>query len=217
MPLYFLLLDAGSFRGATAPALAAAWRRGSFAPCRGLCAGLVPAARAFAERYHLGADEPLLARVAREGGGVPFDRDLWRLLVGEVLLYAAAEIPEFQTAPATLACLLAPAEFRRWPLPRMEFAPIQQAHHGSRDLVLGGFYRPEHAGWNDAADVSRMADYLGGIDPGRWAEADLAALPEVAEEDRGEELAFARDCLASLRETYARARERGQVIVCETL
>jgi hypothetical protein len=217
MPLYFLLLDAERFHGATAPALAAAWREGTFAPCRDLAVGLVPAARDFAARYHLGADEPLLARVAREGGAVPFDRDLWRLFAGEVLLFGAAEVPEFQTAAPTLACLLAPAEFRRWPLPRAEFAPIQQVHHGSRDLHLGGFYRPEHAGWNDAADVARLAVYLAAVDPGRWAEADLAELSEVTAEDRAEELAFAGECLAALREMYDRARDRGQVVVCETL
>jgi hypothetical protein len=216
MSLYFLLLDAGPFHAEMVPALAAAWRQGSFAPARTLCARLLPAARVFAERYHLGPEEPLLAGVAA-GGATPFDRDLWRLLAGEALLYAAAEIPEPPAAPAALACLLAPEAFRRWPLPRAEFAPIQQAHHGSRDLVFGGFYRPDHAGWNDSADVVRLADYLAGVDPGRWAAAELAALPEVPAEDRAEELAFAGDCLAALRELYERARGRGQVVVCETL
>ena len=54
-------------------ALAEAWRRRSFAPCRPLCAALTPAVVAFAERYHTGHDEPLLAQVSR--GAVPFDRD----------------------------------------------------------------------------------------------------------------------------------------------
>jgi hypothetical protein len=217
MALYFLLLDADRFHLELVPFLAASWRDRSFRPCRDLCAGLIPAVRAFGERYHLGTEEPLPIRVARDAGTLPFDRDLWRLLVGEVLLYAAADVPEFQTAPAALACLLAPAEFRRWPLPRAEFAPIQQAHHGSCDLVLGGFYRPEHAGWNDSTDMHRLAEYLAAVDPDRWVEADLASLPEVLEEDRAEELAFARDCLAALREMYERAQRHRQVVVCESL
>jgi hypothetical protein len=217
MALYFLRLDAEFFRRELAPALAAAWRRGSFGPCAGLCARLLPAAHAFAERYHTCPNGGLLDAVARLGAGTPFARDLWRLLVGEVLLYGAAEIPEPQTAPATLACLLAPGEFRRWPVPRAEFAPIQQAHHGSHDLVLGGFYRPDHAGWNDVADVARLSEYLAGVDPGRWAETDLATLADVTEEDRAEELAFAGECLAALRALYEGAGERGEIVVCETL
>jgi hypothetical protein len=217
MALYFLLHDGAPFRRETAPALAAAWRQGSFTPCHDLCARLIPAVHAFAERYHLGPDLSLLELVAREGGNFPFDRDRWRLLVGEVLLYGAVDAPDFPTAPATLACLLAPEAFRRWPLPREMFAPIQQAHHGSRDLVLGGFYRPEHAGLNDAADVARLADYLTGVDTAGWTEDDLVGLTEVTEEDRAEELAFACDCLEALRDLYAGARGRGQVLVCETL
>src|SRR5262245_39495050 len=150
MPLSFLLPDAAHFRQAIHPALGGAWRRRSFEPCRPLCAALVPAAAAFAERYHTGHDEPLLAQVAR--GGVPFGRDFWRLLAGEVFLYGAASVPEILTAPDTLDRLLAPGQ---------EDSPIRQAHFGARDLVLGGgFYRPDAAGWNDTEDVARLADYL---------------------------------------------------------
>jgi hypothetical protein len=216
MPLYFLLLDGARFDGEVVPALAAAWRGRRFAPCRPLCAALVPAVRAFAERYHTGPDEPLLCRVAREE--VPFDRDVWRLLAGEVLLYAAGEVPEFQTAEDTLTHLLAPDEAGRGPVPRERAAPIVQAHRGSRDLVLGGFYRPEHAGGNDRGDVARLAEYLAGIDPGRWRPDDLAGLPGLEdEEDRADELAFAAECLAALRGMYERARAAGQVVVCEML
>jgi hypothetical protein len=216
MPLYFLLLDGARFEGEMVPALAVAWRQRRFAPCRPLCAGLLPAVRAFAERYHTGPDEPLLCRVAREE--VPFDRDVWRLLVGEVLLYGAADIPEFQTAEDTLTYLLAPDEPGAGPLPRERSAPIVQAHHGSRDLVLGSFYRPEHAGWNAPDDVARLAGYLAGIDPGRWRPEDLAGLPGLLdEEDRADELAFAGQCLAALREMYERVRVAGQVVVCEML
>src|SRR5262249_45934665 len=91
MALYFLLLDAGPFHAEVAPALTAAWRQGSFAPCRDLSARLLPAAQEYAVRYHTGPDDGLLERLARPSGVVPFDRELWRFLVGEVLLYAAAE------------------------------------------------------------------------------------------------------------------------------
>jgi hypothetical protein len=207
MPLYFLLLDGARFEGSVVPALAAAWRGRSFTPCRPLCASLLPAVREFAERYRTGADEPLLGRVAREE--VPFDRNVWRLLAGEVLLYAATDIPEFQTAEDTLTYVVAPES-------NDGTAPIAQAHHGSRDLVLGGYYRPEQAGWNDHNDVARLADYLGGIDVGRWRPDDLAGVPGLPEEDREDELAFAGECLAALHEMYERARAGGQVVVCET-
>ena len=102
---YFLLLDAASFEGRTRPALAAGWRQRSFDPCRPLCADLMPAARAYAQRYHVGGEEPLLSRVA---DGLPFARARWRGLAAEVLLYTAVEIPEFQTCEETLCLLLAP-------------------------------------------------------------------------------------------------------------
>src|SRR4051812_32843763 len=105
MPLYHLLLDAAAFHDRIRPALSAAWLQRSFASCRALCESLLPAARSFAERYHLGSDEPLLAQVGR---GLPFDRAFWRHLAGEILWYSATEIPEFETAPDSLCCLLAP-------------------------------------------------------------------------------------------------------------
>jgi hypothetical protein len=208
MPLYFLLHDAARFDGELRPALAAAWRRRSFEPCRPLCAALAPAAVAFAERYHTGHDEPLLAQVAR--GSAPFDRDFWRLLVGEVLLYGAGSVPEIVTAPDTLSHLLAGPD---------DAAPIRQAHFGSHNLVFGGgFYRPDAAGYNDRTDVSRLADYLASVDPSTWTVADLAGLRAFADdEERADELAFARDALPPLAELYQGARDAGQVVVCEVL
>src|SRR5262249_22759540 len=145
-------------------ALAETWRRRSFELCRSLCTDLAPAAVAFAERYHTGSDAPLLAQVAR--GAVPFDRDLWRLLVGEVLLYGAASVPEILTAPDTLSCLLASG--------RDDSAPIRQAHFGSHDLIFGGgFYRPDAAGYNDVTDVARLAAYLDSIELAQWTGDDL--------------------------------------------
>ena len=215
MPLYFLLHDAARFHKALRPALAEAWRRRSFEPCRALCSALAPAAVGFAERYHTGHDEPLLAQVAR--GAVPFDRDLWRLLVGEALLYGAASVPEILTAPDTLARLVSPGQDVR--PSRTDFAPIHQAHFGTHVLVFGGgFYRPDAAGWNDAANVARLADYLATIDPSLWTTAGLAGLREFADEDeRADELEFAREVFPPLRELYRTARDAEQVVVCELL
>jgi Domain of unknown function (DUF1877) len=216
MPLYFLLLDHAAFHQRLRPALAASWRQRSFEPCRAFCADLLPAALAFAERYHTGRDGLLLAQVA---GGLPFDRDFWRALAGELLWFSAADIPELQTAPDTLCALLAPDQVGQDPCPRDRFAPIQQAHYGARDLVFGGgYYRPEHAGYNDAADVARLAEYLAAVDPQRWTPAELAVLPDLADkEERAEELEYVRDWFPALRELYQQARAHDQIVVCELL
>ncbi len=211
MPLYFLLHDAHWFEGQLRPALTASWHQRSFAPCWPLCEALTPAALAFRDRYHTGPEEPLVCEVAR---GLAFDRDRWRFLVGEILFTGAEEVPEFQTAPETLACLVGAGP----PGEREALPPIWQAHGGARDLVLGGFYRPEYAGYNAAADVARLAAYLAALDPDEWNADALQTLPDLDEaEDREEELAFARQCLAALREMYERAARLGQVVVCEVI
>ncbi len=198
---YFLMLDAASFEGRIRPTLAASWRSRSFDPCRELCAELVPAARAYAELYHIGGDEPMPARVA---AGLPFAREYWRALVAEVLPYTAVEIPEFQTCEEALCLLLAPG-------------PVRQAHRGSRDLTIGAaVYRPDHAGYNNADDVARLADYLAAVRPGKWTPDALIGLANDAEE-RAEELAFAREWFPSLADLFRRARERGCVLVHEDL
>jgi hypothetical protein len=197
MPLYFYLHDAARFVGVLRPALTTAWRQRSFEPCRSLCAILGPEVEAFAQRYHTGAEESLIALVLRK---LSFDRDLWRLLVGEVLLYAAVEVPEFQAAPETLSVLLASEE-------------IHQAHFGTHDLTFGGFYRPDFVGWNDAADVVRLADYLGAIDSLRWNVADLA----VSGDEAADELEFAREAFESLCQMYRRTAACGGIIICERL
>jgi hypothetical protein len=216
MPLYHLLLDTAAFHDRIRPALSDAWLRRSFEPCRPLCAEILPAARAFADRYRLGPDEPLLAQVAR---GLPFDRAFWRHLVGEVLWYGAAEIPEFESAPDSLCCLLAPERYRERAMARERFSPIEQVHYGARDLVFGGAcYRPDRAGYNDTPDVERLAAYLDALDPRAWTVEGLAPLEGVeTEEDRAEELEFVRDWFPALRDLYRRACERGQMVVCELL
>jgi hypothetical protein len=215
MPHYFLLLDAPTFHGAIVPALAASWRRRSFAPCAALCESLQPAAVAFAERFRTGADEALVNVVPR---GLPFDRHLWRALASELLWYTASDLPTVRTAPDTLCCLLAPERYREGAVPRERFAPIQQAHLGSRDLVFGGgYYRPDDAGYNDAADVRRLADYLAGVDPTAWTVDQLTELPDLDDEGRQDELEYARQRFAELREVYGNAAASGRVVVCEVL
>lgn len=213
---YFLVLDGESFEAHARPALAAAWRQRNFEPCRALCAALTPAAHLYAQRYHTGPDEPLLCRVA---GGLPFDRALWRTLAGEVLLFSALEIPEFQVNADTLCCLLAPDHYRAEVVERERLAPIQQAHRGSHDLTFGtAVYRPDHAGYNNRADVARLADYLAGVQPEAWTLHDLRDLRGAADdEERADELAFVREWFPALRELYQRARDRNQVIVVESI
>jgi len=209
--LYFLVLDPAVFHGEIVPTQTAAWKQRSFEPCRSLCLRLEPKVKAFAEQYRV-SEEPLLTRVAQ---GLPFDRELWKVLTGELLWYSALEIPTVRTAPETLCCLLAPAEYGR-EIDRAEFAPIQQVHYGRRDLRFGGrVYRPEGAGYNDALDVAALASHLETIRED-WTPDDLRAMPGFAdEEDREEEIAFARERLAELRELYASAARDRRLIVCE--
>ncbi len=104
MPLYFLVHDATLFEGTIRPALAASWAQRSFWPCRSLWERLRPTVASFTERFHLDAEEMLLPKAGKD---LPFDRGCWRLLVGEVLLCAATNVPELETMPETLYCLLA--------------------------------------------------------------------------------------------------------------
>ncbi len=216
MVLYFYLHDADFFHDKVRPALAESWRQRCFTPCGPLVAELRPAVLAFGERYLTEAGNSLLILVE---SGLPFRRETWRILVGEVLLYGAREIPEFQTAPETLTCLLARERYQQGESLRCRFAAIEQAHWGTRDLVFGGgYYRPEHAGWNSLEDVAQLADYLGGIDPGRWTVQDLADLREMSdEEERADELEFAREWFPELVNLYQKARQRKQVVVSEII
>jgi hypothetical protein len=198
MALYFLVHDTGPFEGELRPALAESWRRRSLVPCAELCRRLRPRADEFNARFRIAEGEPLLARAA----SLPFDRDVWRALVGEVLFYAAADIPELETCETSLYALLGGGEG----------SPIRQAHEGSRDLVLGGaFYRPGRCGLNDAADVRRLAAYLAAVDPSRWTAADLPGV------DPDEELEHVRYWFPVLAAVFDRASKAGQLIVHEFL
>jgi hypothetical protein len=213
MSLYFILIDELTFTERLVPPLAAALRQRSFGPCRALCESLLPNVEACRENFVAGPEKPLLVQVTR---GLRFDRAIWRALVGEVLLFAAAEVPELETAPETLCCLLAPGHYREKETDRDRYAPIQQAHFGTSDLTFGpAVYRPDHVGLNDLADTQRLADYLAGIDPDRWSIADLAGLPDMDDEERAEELEYVREWFPALAAMYHRASEQRQVIVCE--
>ncbi|HMC89347.1 MAG TPA: hypothetical protein VKI17_07350 [Gemmataceae bacterium] len=216
MPIYFMLLEATQFHEDMVPALSASWRQRSFAPCVALCSSLVPAARSFAERFHVVADQAMVVKVLQ---GLAYDRQRWKLLAGEILLFAAAEVPDIQTVPETMLCLLAPETYLPEALKREAFPPIQQAHYGARDLDFGGkIYRPEKAGYNDAGDVQRLAEYLDAQNPGQWTAADLRRLPNlggVAECE--EELEFAREWFPALRALYQTALVKKHVVVCEVM
>src|SRR5580693_8122046 len=127
MSLYFLVHESQLFEEEIRPALAASWKRRDFGPCRSLCARLLPIAREFAVRYHLGAEDPMIARVAED---LPFDRLYWQHLVGELLWFASVEIPELETSADTLSCLLAAGNTWDVTTPRASLPPIMQAHQG---------------------------------------------------------------------------------------
>jgi hypothetical protein len=213
---YFLCLDAETFTRQIRPALAASWQQRSFDACRPLCANLLPAALDYTRRYHIGVDETLVTQVAHR---LPFDRHYWRMLVSEVLLFAAVEIPEFQINAETLCCLLAPQQYGNETAIREQFAPIQQVLHGSRDLTFGSaVYRPEQAGYNNADDVARLAAFLTEVQPERWTVDDLRNLRDMSdEEDRADELVFVREWFPELVELYGRAHAQGQVLVIESI
>jgi hypothetical protein len=212
---YVLVHNRAIYEGAVRPALAAAWRARTFAPCLAHATGWAAAARAYSERYHVSPDDLLLLRLAE---GLPFDRDLWRLLVAEVLLVTAVEMPELPPHVESLARLLAPGQPEPDLSRREGLAPIHQALHGSRDVRFGlAVYRPGHAGLNDAADVARLAGGLDAVRPEGWTAEALAGVPGLEEEEREDELAFAREWFEVLRGVYRRAAEAGRVVVLETI
>lgn len=212
--LYFYILDRAEFLDVARLALSLSWQRRSFEPCRDLCRELAPRARGFFPGSDLAQHPLLMEQVAN---GLAFDRRFWQHLVGEVLMYSAVEVPRLETAAETLCSLLAPEHFRDGVTERGRLAPIQQAHHGSRDLVFGGgTYRPDFAGWNDADDVDRLANYLAEQSPEQWTVSAL--LNELGgDAEREAELEYARHWFEPLRDMYHEARAAGRVIVCEDL
>src|SRR6516162_5265496 len=193
MPLYFMLHDPRRFYGLLAPALAASWRQRSFAPCVELRAALEKELWDFADANCIKREDIFLLRVRPN---TRFDRDVWRILVGEMLLCAAADVPEIPTAAETLTRLL-PAH-----------PELVQAHYGTRPLVFGGgWYRPDDASYNDCDDVARILESLQGLEPARWTTADLSGWREgEIDYERRDELEFARAALPPLCALYQRAK-----------
>src|SRR5258708_14067924 len=103
MKLYYMLIDSERFHQSLTPVLGACWRRRSFQPCQNLCAELLPAAKTFAERYHIDIEGSLIGQIKSD---FPFDRNIWRALVSEILLYSAAEAPELPNVFTSLRSLL---------------------------------------------------------------------------------------------------------------
>lgn len=213
---YCFVHHRSNLEGDLRPALAAAWRRKSFAPSQDLAARVTPLAIAYAARYHLPQDDLLIPRIA---AGLPFDRRLWRCLVGELLAITAAEMPELPTHLESLVYLLAPDH----PLPDGADRPasplIHQALWGGRDLTFGlATYRPEYAGYNGADEVRRIAAYLQAVDATRWSSTHLAGFPGLdSDADRHEEIAFARAWLAVLTDLYTTAAANDQVLILERI
>jgi hypothetical protein len=201
MPLYFLVHDYDRFHRLIVPALSESARRRSFDPCRDLATELTPAVAEYRSRYQL-SDEPLLTRL----DALSFDRRLWTHLAGEALLFGADEVPELQTAPASLGRLIGEE-------------PSRQIHRGSRDLVFGGrTYRPDQAGVNDDDDLAHLAGALLTAEPTSWSPDALAGLPGLETiEDRADELDFVREWFPDLFALYVNADAEGRVIVCEEL
>jgi len=201
---YFYVLDGAFFAEVLGPGLAASWRVKSFAAAGPLCRRLLATAV---------LPENSVIRLVADG--LPFDRHVWQALVGESLVLGASSVPRLEVAPRSLVALLAPERLDQ-DSPRRDFSQVEQIHYGSRDLHLGTYYRPEYVGWNDAADIKRLTEWMRGIDPGTCSADALARLPEFADaEERAEELAYVKDWWPPLVELYAGAETRGEVVVCE--
>jgi hypothetical protein len=204
---YFYLIPAERFHGRLAPALAGCAAARSFAPALELSREFANVAGPFAQRDAIGM-ESVLSQITQ---GLPFRRDLWRILVGELLLFTSVRLPELETPLESLAALL------RQPLAenRALFSPIQHAILGARDLHFGGaFYRPDFAGWNDLDDLSRLNAWLGGVSPASWS---AASVPMPAAEERDDELAFAREWFPELVAIYRDAEQSRLVVAIESV
>src|SRR2546423_5350820 len=91
---YFMVLPAEWFREGLAGSLRECWRRRSFRAITTICEELTGAARNFIQCDMDGTSPPLTLQVPR---GLAFDPNRWRLLAGELMLFAAVELPEIET------------------------------------------------------------------------------------------------------------------------
>ena len=200
---YFYLLNRNWMQARLRPALAESWRRRNFAPCADLCQQLVAVKPI--------PDAALIRLVPHT---LAYDRTRWHALVGELLIFGAEAMPRLPFLLESLCYLLAPQRVSADPSERHSRTPIEQCYHGTRDLRFGGgWYRPDHAGWNDVDDVQRLLAFLRRIDPSGWSATALIHLPDDAE--RTEELAYVRDWWPELVAMYEQAHAADQVVVCE--
>lgn len=201
MPHYFYLLDAVFLLEGILPTLAACQKQRSFAPLH----AVLPRLRIAAGEYSI---------LEQAAAGMPFDRHVFQTVVGQVLLFGAAELPRVPLEPDMLATVVngrVAVESERHKLP-----PIQQAFSGSRDLIVAGKpFRPFHVGWNQRADVARLTSYLETLDPAAWSDSlkDVPSLPTA--EERAEEIGLLRDWWPEVVTLYRRAEANGWVVICE--
>jgi hypothetical protein len=202
MPLYFMVHDAERFGALIRPALAASWQRRSSEPLRSLQFALREDFERFVSENRIRREELMVLGLQPQA---PFNRDIWQTVAGEVLLAAAADVPEIPDAEETLVRILG------------EDPSIRQAYHGSRGLCFGGtWYRPDHAGYNAPDDVLRLANRLSSIDHARF-QVTLPGPNQTDEDEQQEEWAFTCQAFNQLATVYDRARTRGQLIVCEVV
>jgi len=202
---YFYLIERDCFCRQIVPALNSSWQDRNLQKITELRQKLAeqPDRKIFGGR---GESERM--EVCRPIDGAGFRSDLWRLIVAEILLFAASELPELETPLESWAGLLGQELEER----RGRFTPIQKAVLGTHDLNFGCFYRPENAGWNDCNDVRELAGWLRTLNPEKWTADTLTRVPA---EDRDEELAYAREWLRLLSAMYQRAEQQGLIVVCE--
>lgn len=180
----------------------------SFDPCRPLAQQLAPAVLAFWRRYLFDDSASMIGQVA---AGRPFDRDVWRLLVGEILLHGADELPQIGGDIDALLCQI-PLDGELSVSDRSKLGPIGQAICGSRDLLFGlTCYQPERTGWNDVADVGRLALVL------KSAAAADSPIADHGSQDQQENADCARDAMSELAEMYERAMQKRQVVICDRI
>jgi hypothetical protein len=209
MFLYFYLLEEAFYHEVMVPTLTEALRRRAFEPCWELCRRLI-------DKSSLVPGDALVRRIPT---GFRFARAFWHALIGECLLYGAVDIPRLEIASASLLCLLAPAHGGEPDPPRAAYTPIEKCLYGTRDLAFGGgYYRPDFAGFNNAADVEELTLYLETVDPAQWQPGDLQRLVDCAnDEERALELDDARASWPSLVELYQTAQRNRWMIVCERI
>jgi hypothetical protein len=199
MSITFLVHDSDFLFGVAVPALTQCWKMRTYRPGRELFELLAKRMPNFVERHRLGS-VPTLFHPAAEG--LPWDRVIWRHLVGEVLLYSAESMPDIQIDEELLLAIHGPK--------------IYPALYGSHDILFGGFYRPGCAGYNNANEVEQFAEYLKLLPSSPWILPQDFRLEDL-EEDRQNDFLSAKMAFPSLDEMYQDAASRGWTIVCEAM